>query len=409
MKHHLRAPAPGGISACLRGFSAIAAAAGLLVLAGCNDSTPPSSRVECTDEPGIICTWAGDGVAGFDGGGHALLESSFYWPADMTFGADGTPYIVDWNNHAIRKVTPEGILVTVIGTSIVGDGPLPGSTCTDLADPGCPGTEISLNHPTDMLPIPGSGGLMLLVCWHNHKLRTYNPNTEMVRVICGAGAGYNGDDIQATDALLNQPTQAVISSNGSIYVLDQRNQRIRMIDPDGVIHTVVGTGVAGYSGDGGSPLEAQLHFPAGSNPPTAGALAIDDQGRLYISDTLNERVRMVDFTADRITTVAGTGVAGYNGDDIPAVQAQLSNPRDLEIGPDGRLYIADEINNRIRAVDLDTGMITTVAGNGAADFSGDGGPATDPSLNRPEGIVFDPQGRLFIVDSYNGRIRRVTL
>jgi len=407
MKHLLRAPARGRASACLCAFSTIAAVTGLLFLSACNDSTTPSGVVECTDEPGVICTWAGDGVAGFDGGGHALLKSSFYWPADMTFTPDGTVYIMDWNNHAVRTVTAQGTLETLIGTGTVGDGPLPGATCTDLADPGCPGTEISLNHPTDILPM--QNGKMLVVCWHNHKLRTYDPSTQLVRVICGSDAGFGGDGGPAVDAHMSQPSQAVISSTGETYVLDQRNERIRMIDTNGIMHTVVGTGVAGFSGDGSSPADAQLHFPAGSNPPTAGGLAIDAQDRIYISDTLNERVRMVDFDADRITTIAGTGVAGYNGDDIPATQAQLSNPRDLEIGPDGRLYVADEINNRIRAIDLTTGIITTVAGNGAADFSGDGGPATEASLNRPQGVAFDPQGRLFIVDSFNNRIRRVTL
>jgi sugar lactone lactonase YvrE len=135
----------------------------------------------------------------------------------------------------------------------------------------------------------------------------------------------------------------------------------------------------------------------------------DGQGRLYVTDSLNNRVRRIDFNANIITTVAGNGAAAFGGDGGPAVDASLNNPRDLEFGPDGRLYIADENNNRVRALDLDTGIITTVAGNGEAAFAGDGGPAVDASLNRPSGLAFDDQGRLYIGDTYNHRIRRVTL
>jgi DNA-binding beta-propeller fold protein YncE len=385
-----------------------AAALGLgLAGTGCNsDTTQPKTTVSCPDDPGTICTWAGDGVPGFDGGGRPLLESHLYWPADVTFAPSGQIYIVDWNNHIIREVV-DGKLVTRIGTAIVGDGPLPGSEYSDLVEPGAPGTEISLNHPTELLPLPS--GKLLLLAWHNHKLRTYDPSTGLVLVVCGAGAGFAGDGGPAENALLNQPQQGAMDSQGNLYILDQRNQRIRKIDGNDVITTVAGTGVAGFGGDGGDPLQAQFAFPAGSNPPPAGAVVCDGQGRLYVTDSLNNRVRRIDFNANIITTVAGNGAAAFGGDGGPAVDASLNNPRDLEFGPDGRLYIADENNNRVRALDLDTGIITTVAGNGEAAFAGDGGPAVDASLNRPSGLAFDDQGRLYIGDTYNHRIRRVTL
>ena len=184
---------------------------------------------------------------------------------------------------------------------------------------------------------------------------------------------------------------------------------MRKIDSNGIITTVVGTGVAGFAGDGGSPRDAQLQMPAGANPPPAGALVFDPQGRLYIADALNHRIRRVDFDRDLIETVAGTGVADGGGDGDPALSAALNNPRDLAFGPDGRLYIADEFNHRIRALDLATGIIETVAGSGEEGFSGDGRPALSAALNRPAGIDFDLQGQLYIADTYNHRIRRVVL
>ena len=359
----------------------------------------------CSDLAGTICTWAGTGRQGWDGDGQPLLSSRFYWPVDLTITSGGEIYVLDWNNHRVRRAAEDGTLETVIGADFVGDGPYDES---DQIPPGAPGPTVLLNHPTHLQPLPD--GLLLLTAWHNHKLRTYDPATGLVQVMCGADAGFEGDGGPARSALLSQPSQTVLGPDAGLYILDQRNQRVRRIDPDDrIISTVVGTGEAGFGGDGGPPLEAQIHMPAGSNPPPAGALFFGPHGRLYISDSLNNRIRRVDFAANLIETVAGNGFAGFGGDGGDALAASLDNPRDIQFGPDGRLYIADEHNHRVRALDLSTGTITTVAGNGMAGFSGDGGPAEQASLNRPAGIEFDGQGRLYIADTYNHRIRRVTL
>jgi sugar lactone lactonase YvrE len=372
-----------------------------------DDSTGPGDPdpdpLACDDTPGSICTWAGTGDAAFDGDGHSLLASSFYWPIDLTFLSSGKVVILDWNNHRVRMLQPDNTLQTIIGTDMVGDGP---PDFSDFIPPGAPGTTIDLNHPTHILELPD--GRLLLTAWHNHKMRVWDPNTGLTLVTCGRGAGFRGDGGPAEDALLNQPQQTILSTNGDLYVLDQRNQRVRMIAGDtGIITTVVGSGVAGFAGDGGPPLEAQISLHTGSNPPASGAIALDDQGRLYISDTKNHRIRMVDFDQNVITTIAGNGLSGYNGDDQLAVQASLNNPKDVEVGPDGRLYVADDLNNRVRAIDPATGIITTVAGNGEAAFAGDGGPAVEASLFRPSGIAFDSEERLYIADTFNNRIRRV--
>jgi sugar lactone lactonase YvrE len=371
-------------------------------LHGCGDGASGDSASTC-DDPSALCTWAGTGEPGFDGDGFALRESLLYWPIDVTFTEGGDAYILDWNNHAVRQVQEDGTLQTVIGTGWVGDGP---EDMSDLQPPGAPGTSIDLNHPTQLLEL--DSGKLLLVSWHNHKLREYDPDTGLAVVVCGGGAGFAGDGEAARTAELNQPMSMVIADDGTQYLLDMRNQVIREIDVDGIIHTVAGTpGTLGYGGDGGPALQARFHFPTGSNPPPGGGLALDDQGRLYVSDTLNHAIRRIDFDADRIETIAGTGEAGYSGDAGPATEAQLNNPRDLQLGPDGQfLYVADELNHRVRAIDLNDGSIDTVAGTGDAGYDGEGLPPRESSLDRPAGLAFDADGYLYIADAYNHRIRR---
>lgn len=367
-----------------------------------SDGAPP-----CPTTAGTICTWAGDGEAGFNGDDEPLSEARLYWPIDVTITKGGEFYILDWNNHQVRLLTEEGTLKTVLGTDFVGDGPF---DLSDLMQPGTAGTNINLNHPTQMLE--EASGTLLLVSWHNHKIRRYDPKTGKAYVIIGRGAGYAGDGgpIGDPDARLNQPSGGVLDGDGNLYLLDQRNQRIRLLSADGsMLSTVAGSGEMGYGGDGGAPMAAKFHFPPGSNPPPAGTLALDAKGRLYVADTLNHAIRRIDFAADTIETVAGTGEAGYGGDDGPGPAAKLNNPRDIEIGPDGRLYIADELNHRVRALDVESGVITTVAGNGRAEFSGDRGPAVDAGLNRPTGVAFDADGTLYISDSHNHRVRTVVL
>ena len=211
-------------------------------------------------------------------------------------------------------------------------------------------------------------------------------------------AGFSGDGGQATTARINQPRDTDLGPDGSLYITDTYNHRIRRVAPDGTITTVVGTGNSGYNGDGQQATAATIYWPHD--------VLVDDSGVLFIADSANHRVRRVGLDGV-ISTIAGIGRSGFGGDGGPATSARLKNPKGLALFED-TLYIADGGNNRIRAVDLATGIITTVAGTGESGFGGDGGPATAAKLDYPQRIDVDPLGRIYVADARNHRIRRFT-
>jgi uncharacterized protein (TIGR03437 family) len=188
-----------------------------------------------------------------------------------------------------------------------------------------------------------------------------------------------------------------VDAAGNLYIADTSNNRVRKVSASGMISTVAGTGSSGYSGDGGPATSAQLNEPFG--------VAVDASGNLYIADTYNNRVRKVS-TSGIITTVAGNGSVGYSGDGGPGASARLNNPYAVTVDASGNLYIVDSDNCRVRKLS-GAGTITTVAGNGAFGYSGDGGPATSAALGGPEGVAVSANGNLYIADSSNGRIRLV--
>ena len=195
-----------------------------------------------------------------------------------------------------------------------------------------------------------------------------------------AGTGersFSGDGRPATEAQLAAPRTTAVDEGGNVYIADAGNNLIRRVDPEGVITTFAGTGEAGFSGDGGPAAEAQLDNPYG--------LALDSNGNVYIADRSNHRIRRVGPDGV-ITAFAGTGDGGFSGDDGPATQAQLDSPPRVAVDANGNVYIADVRNNRIRRVDPE-GVITTFAGTGVPGFSGDGGPAAEAELNTPQGMA----------------------
>ena len=376
-------------------------------LVGCGDNFN-AEKAACAETSGIACTWAGkSGVFGFNGDGLHRLETELYWSMDVSFAADGTVWFIDWNNHLIRRVLTDDTVVTVVGWTdpvFPGDG-VPGTA--ERSAEGVPGLDVQLNHPTDLAQTPD--GKVLVMAWHNHKLREIDPATGRVHIVAGAGAGYSGDGATTMTALFKQPKGLELDAVGNMYILDQQNFRIRKIErASGAMSLVAGNGMQGFEGDGGPALAAKLNFEAGSNPEPSGGLVFGG-GKLYVADTLSSRVRAIDMATGMIETVVGTGTPGYAGDGGQAKDAQLNFPRDLEIGPEGDLYIADTDNSVIRAVNLTTGVIRTVAGTGELGLDErDGLPARQTKLARPFGIEFDRVGNLYISDTINSRILKVT-
>ncbi len=224
-----------------------------------------------------------------------------------------------------------------------------------------------------------------------------------INTIAGTGAAvFSGDGGAATAAGLNVAVDVSADRAGNLYIADQFNHRIRKIAPNGTITTVAGTGVPGYSGDGGAAVSAQINTPTG--------VSADSAGNIYIAEPGNQRIRKVDPTGI-ITTVAGNGSKGYGGDNGPATSASLYNAVRVAVDPSGNVVIADQSNHRIRRV-TPTGIITTIAGNGAGTpaagaFSGDGGPATAASLNNPTALAITPAGVIYFADQFNQRIRKI--
>lgn len=356
--------------------------------------------------PGTACTWAGVGEAGFNEKSPDAhrLESKLYYPEDLTFGPDGRAYIADWNNHRVRRVESDESLVTVVGTDYEGDGPPEMEDRLPLCNPrGASGTTVAMNHMTDVEF--GPDGKLYIAAWHNNKIRVLDPQTGMVTTLAGDGYGYQGDGDLACRALFNQPKALAIASDGTVYTNDQRNVRIRAITPDGMINTIAGTGVVGNLGDGGQALDAQFGFDNNPTPQPTGALLLDGR-KLYVADTLNHRIRRIDLDTGIVDCVAGeSATAGYSGDGGPALAAQFNYPIDMEFGPDGRLYVVERQNHAVRAIDLTSGLIETVAGGRRCDVETES--CTD-GFQEPYGIAFDPGGNLYVADTHNNRIVKVT-
>jgi DNA-binding beta-propeller fold protein YncE len=376
---------------------------GLVTACGADDPAPPSA---CREESGHACVWLGTGEEGFNGDGLHRLKTDIYWSMDMTFGADGTPWFIDWNNHLVRKVLPDQTVASVVGWT---DPIFPGDGTGDASEktpPGADGALVKLNHPTELSLAPD--GAILLMAWHNHKLRRIDPDTSQVTIVAGGGAGFAGDEGPCSKALFKQPKSLASDADGNLYIGDQQNFRVRRIDPEGMITTIVGNGTQGSEGDGGPALMAQLDWEIGSNPEPSGGLAVAGS-KLYIADTLSNKLRVVDLETNDIETLAGTGEPGYSGDDGPALEATFNAPRELEIGPDGNLYVADTDNHAIRAIDLESGVVRTVVGTGEPGKDAtDGKLATETRLARPFGLEFDPEGNLYVMDTLNSRILKVS-
>ncbi len=357
---------------------------GLIALHG--GCAPVGGNGGACDGAGIICTVAGTGRSLFDGDGRDALETSFYYPLDIEFDAEGRPLILDFNNLRVRRLNQDGTIESIMGLDV-----------EEYPQEGALAVETALHHASD-IEFDNAGRLFVA---GDHAPIVFLVGTDSrVHLLAGNGDfGNDGDGGPALQARLTTPFGVVPDDLGGFYVSDQEAHVVRYVDPDGIIRTVAGTGNRGYSGDGGLGSAAQLSGPT--------RLALDEQGRLYICDTENHVIRRLD-TDGVIHSIAGTGEPGNSGDGGSASAAQLNAPYDLRFSPDGDLYVADSGNNVVRRIDAD-GMIETVVGTGVAGFAGDESSASDCRLNRPSGINFAADGSLWIADTYNQRVRRVAV
>jgi uncharacterized protein (TIGR03437 family) len=434
-------------------------------------------RVRKVSPAGVITTIAGNGTPGYSGDDGPATGAQLMYPAGLAVDAAGNIYIADVTH--IRKVLPNGVITTVLtvnttalGLAVDKSGNLyfaggpnvrkvsPDGTVTLVAGngqigdggDGGPASSAQLIGPSSValdnsgnvyiadvsrvrkvspdgiissvagvaapgtgmpltiesISLDNSGSLYIAGDFFVLKL----PPNGLISAIAGNGgsADYGGDGGQALNSRLNAPTGVAVDASGNLYIADSGNYRVRKVSTAGVITTVAGNGTPGYSGDGGPATRAQLTWPLG--------LAVDSAGNLYIGD--GTRVRKV-LADDTILTVAGNGLpfgpggSAVTGDGGPATAAQLTVPSGLAVDSTGSLYILDTENNRVRKVSQN-GIITTFAGNGVPGYSGDGGPATSAQLGitnqihgiNPTGLAFDGNGNLYITDDGNVRIRKVS-
>ncbi|HET9307070.1 MAG TPA: choice-of-anchor D domain-containing protein [Candidatus Sulfotelmatobacter sp.] len=335
---------------------------------------------------------SGTGCAGFSGDTGPATAACLYYPQGVAVSSTGTVYVADSDNERVRSFTVGGNINTIAGN---------GSATEATVVNGVPANGVDLFYPFGVFEDPS--GNIFVADQSNQMIRELSSG--LVNAYAGTGTqGFTGDGGSATAAELSNPSGVARDSSGNIYIADEYNCVIRKVTPGGTISAFAGIDAnapspsCGYSGDGGPATNAELYYPA--------SVYVDSKNNVYIPDTYNHVVREV--TGGTITTIAGIpGQAGYSGDGGPATSAKLYYPEGVALDGAGNIYIADNSNHRIREVNAATGTISTVAGNGACAFSGDG-IAIENSLCYPSGVWADVNGNLFIADSSNQRLRWVS-
>jgi uncharacterized protein (TIGR03437 family) len=373
---------PGLIKGALRGALAVAilsAPAGLLA-----------------QQKYTITTFAGTGTGTFSGDSAGATSAEINSPFGIVVASTGVVTFADQVNHRIRRIS-SGTITTVAGKGLAGA----------LDNEITVATEATMTFPSG-IALDSSGNIFY--CDTNNSAVIKVATDGKISRVAGSGVnGYDTSDeydstaaddenVLAVDAYLNFPVGVAVASDGTVYIADTKNHRIRKVNSKGFLETIAGTGTAGWSGDGGKATEAKINNPMG--------MSFDSAGNLYFADTFNHRIRKI--TPDGIiSTVAGRGNPGFAGDNGAAANAKLFYPKGVQHASDGQLYIADTFNSRIRVIAAD-GTITTIAGNGKFGFGGDEGDSRTAELRFPNAVAVGADGKVYISDSQNNKLRLLT-
>jgi len=332
-----------------------------------------------------IDAFAGNGTSGFSGDGSAATGANLAGPFSITLDSSGNFYIADQFNFRVRKVA-NGTISTLAGTGTAG-----------FAGDGQASTSAQISAALGVA-VDSTGAIYIADTNNNVIRKVSGANISTIVGSNTAPSAYGGDGAGASGAYIFHPAAIAFDGLGNYYIADTGNARIRKVDKSGTITTFVGNSISSYNFDGPDATQSEVNNPQ--------AIAADAVGNVYVADTNNHRIRKI-TPSGVITTIAGTGIAGFSGDGGPAVNAKVNNPKGIAVDTDGNVYIADTFNNRIRVITLD-GNIVTIAGAGAAGDTGDGGPALQARMFFPTGIAIDANKNLYVCDNQNNRVRKLT-
>ena len=332
-----------------------------------------------------ITTVAGTGTPGFEGDGGPASEALLRDPTAVAVDSRGNLYIADVYNHRIRRVASDGIISTVMGT---------GSSDPQVGD--LPAIETNLESAYGIAT--DRWDRLYVLDRIRSRIFRIEPDGIARRIVGTGENGFDGDGGPAIDAWIQHANHLVVDEEGTLFIADTGNHRIRSLTPDGIIRTVAGTGEEGFSGDGGTGLEAAMAFPS--------AIAIDNEGSLLIADFGNHRIRRL-APDGTIVSIAGTGEPDYNGDGAAAIECSIGEPCGVVADRGGNVYIGDQGNFRVRVV-TPSGRMHTVAGTGVEGYSGDGGPAELAEISNPDILACDHEGNVYVPDYSNAAVRKLT-